>query len=536
MKKYYGLTGTKLNIAIAVVAGTDFALFGYDQGVMGGLLTLPSFLKYFPEIDTANPPPGSTASHASNIQGITVGGYTLGCFFGAVATIWLGNMLGRKRTIFVGSTIMIIGAILQASAFSLGQMIPARLITGFGNGMNTSTVPTWQAETSKSHRRGQMVMIEGSLIVFGVMLSYWLDLGFSFLEPSTISWRFPIAFQIILALFILMFIPGLPESPRWLVLKGRDDEALDVLCALSNLPREDKKIQSEFQAVKDTVFEMAKGGFRDCFRFNRNRNFHRTALAYVNQMFQQISGINIITYYAATIFEQNIGLSPFLSRLLAACNGTEYFMASWIAIFTIEKFGRRQLMLFGAAGQAASMAVLAGTTSPENPSKALGITAAIFLFVFNSFFAVGWLGMTWLYPAEITPLSIRAPANAISTTANWIFNFMVVMVTPVAFANIGYKTYVIFAVINTFMCPCVYFFFPETAYRSLEEMDEIFHRTKTPFDVVKIAYELPHRYDKHGELLISYEETEEAQMYAERRRSSVVAQDAVKAVQEHKEG
>jgi MFS family permease len=138
-------------------------------------------------------------------------------------------------------------------------------------------------------------MIEGSLIVFGVMLSYWLDLGFSFLEPSSIAWRFPIGFQIILAVFILIAIPGLPESPRWLVLKGRDEDALDVLAALSNLPREDKKIQSEFRAVKDVVFEMSKGGFRECFRFNRNRNFHRTVLAYVNQMFQQISGINLVT-------------------------------------------------------------------------------------------------------------------------------------------------------------------------------------------------------------------------------------------------
>lgn len=157
----------------------------------GGLLTLPSFLKYFPEIDTANPGrTGRTASEVSNIQGITVGAYTLGCFFGAVATIWLGNILGRKKTIMVGSIIMIIGAVLQASSFELGQLIASRWLTGFGNGMNTSTVPTWQSETSKSHRRGQMVMIEGSLIVFGVMLSYWIDLGFSFLEPSTISWRF----------------------------------------------------------------------------------------------------------------------------------------------------------------------------------------------------------------------------------------------------------------------------------------------------------------------------------------------------------
>lgn len=153
-------------------------------------------------------------------------------------------------------------------------------------------------------------------------------------------------------------------------------------------------------------------------------------------------------------------------------------MASWVAIFTIERFGRRALMLFGAAGQAASMAILAGLTSvpTEDPrSKGLGIGAAVFLFVFNSFFAIGWLGMTWLYPAEITPLSIRAPANAIATTANWIFNFMVVMVTPVAFNSIGYKTYLgkhtwtrvgtsaltnaaVFAVINAFMVPCVYFF------------------------------------------------------------------------------
>lgn len=102
---------------------------------MGGLLTLPSFLKLFPQIDTQHPPDGN-ASKASNIQGITVGGYTLGCFFGALATIWLGNMLGRKRTIMTGTSIMIVGAALQCSSFSLGQLIAARLITGFGNGMS----------------------------------------------------------------------------------------------------------------------------------------------------------------------------------------------------------------------------------------------------------------------------------------------------------------------------------------------------------------------------------------------------------------
>lgn len=135
--------------------------------------------------------------------------------------------------IFLGSSIMVVGATLQCSSYSLAQLIVGRLITGFGNGMNTSTVPTWQSETSKSHRRGQLVMVEGALITCGVMMSYWIDFGASYLEPSSSAWRLPIAIQLIFALFILCFILGLPESPRWLILKGQEDEAVEVLCALN---------------------------------------------------------------------------------------------------------------------------------------------------------------------------------------------------------------------------------------------------------------------------------------------------------------
>lgn len=106
------------------------------------------------------------------------------------------------------------------------------------------------------------------------------------------------SFQIILALFIVCLIPGLPESPRWLVLKGRDEKAIEVLAALSDLPEDDIRVQDEYKAVKDTVFTMAQGSFADAFKINRNRNLHRTILGYVNQMFQQISGM---LYHALTI-------------------------------------------------------------------------------------------------------------------------------------------------------------------------------------------------------------------------------------------
>jgi MFS family permease len=129
-------------------------------------------------------------------------------------------------------------------------------------------------------------------------------------------------------------------------------------------------------------------------------------------------------------------MSPFMARLLAALNGTEYFLASWPAVWLVERVGRRKLMLFGAVGQALTMAILAGVASDKD-NRACQIAVIVFLFVFNTFFAVGWLGMTWLYPAEITPLRIRAPANALATSSNWIWNFMV---SPYSYLSLSSTT------------------------------------------------------------------------------------------------
>lgn len=156
-------------------------------------------------------------------------------------------------------------------------------------------------------------------------------------------------------------------------------------------------------------------------------------------------------------------------------------------------------MIYGALGQAFCMAILTGTNwkaidakGTESGTQA-GIAAAVFLFIFNTCFGMSYLGVTWLLPPELLPLQIRAPGAAISTATNWAFNFMVVMITPVAFSTIGPYTYTIFAAINLLMVPVVYFFYPETAGRSLEEMDIIFNQTPVmqPWKAVQIAKDLP---------------------------------------------
>jgi hypothetical protein len=217
------------------------------------------------------------------------------------------------------------------------------------------------------------------LNIFGVMSSYWIDLGLSF-APGSVAWRFPLAFQLFFCFFILTFIPFLPESPRCqLVLNNRCEEAKEVLAALSDTTMDDRMVEMELAVIREMVVEMSNGSFRDLFTMDENRNLHWTILASVNQIFQQISGINLITYYAPTIYA-NLGMSDFLAQLLAAVNGTEYFIASWPAVFLIERVGRRKLMLFGAAGQAASMAILCGVNSDlaSAPMQACAVASLSF--------------------------------------------------------------------------------------------------------------------------------------------------------------
>lgn len=399
-------------------------------------------------------------------------------------------MLGRRRVILLASAVTIIGAILMATSFNLGQFIVARIVLGLGTGGYLATVPVWQAEISKASKRGAHVVTDGIFIGAGVSIALWIDFGFYFVTGSSVSWRFPLAFQILLLLTVIVFIPVFPESPRWLVKSGRQQEAREILAALGDLEPDSDSISAEIRDIELSLSLCGTLSWKAMLTMGDQRLFHRTILAATGQMFQQMCGINLISMYATTIFEQYLGLSPIKSRILAAAMCLTQPFGGFLAFFTIDRLGRRILMLWSAAGMSISMAILAGTTSVTDNTGAL-VVAVIFLFVFQFIYTVGYSGLTFLYATEVAPLQLRAAISAVSTAAVWTFNFLLAEVTPVGFNTISYRYYIIFAVLNAAIVPTVYFFFPETNGRSLEEIDEIFLQSKSIWDPPRIARTLP---------------------------------------------
>jgi MFS family permease len=181
------------------------------EGVMSGIITEPEFLRQFPQMEPKN--------KSGAIQALVVAIYEIGCLIGAAGIIAFGDKLGRRRAVVIGACIMLVGAAIQTASFGIAQLIVGRIVTGVGNGMNTSTIPVWQSEMAPPKIRGFLVLFEGALITAGIMLAYWLNYGFWFVtQYGSFQWRFPIAFQAVFGVILILLIWLCPESPRYAAL------------------------------------------------------------------------------------------------------------------------------------------------------------------------------------------------------------------------------------------------------------------------------------------------------------------------------
>lgn len=508
----FGLSGRPLRLAVTIIATTGFSLFGYDQGLMSGLITGTEFNKEFPATSLTRP--HVDKHHVTVIQGAVTACYELGCFFGALFALFRGERIGRKPLIFSGSLIIIGGTIISVTAFrehwGLGQFVIGRVITGIGNGLNTATIPVWQSEMSKAENRGRLVNLEGSVVAIGTFIAYWLDFGLSYVD-NTVQWRLPVAFQIFFALILLFGIINLPESPRWLISQDRKQEAMEVLSKLGGLPIDDDEVYAEVTLIQDAVnrFSRSQVGFKDLFSGGKTQHFQRMLIGASTQFFQQFTGCNAAIYYSTVLFETTIFHGKRrLSLILGGVFATVYALSTIPSFFLIDTFGRRNLFLTGALGQAISFTISFACLVDPTTENAKGAAVGIFLFI--TFFGFTILPLPWIYPPEINPLRTRTVATAISTCTNWLTNFGVVMFTPIFMDASAWGAYLFFAVLNYLFIPVIFFFYPETAGRTLEEIDIIFAKAhvdgRQPWRVAATLPKLNYKQiEEHGNQLGLYD-------------------------------
>ncbi|KAJ5604483.1 hypothetical protein N7510_009637 [Penicillium lagena] len=497
MSRFLGLRGNGLNIAaILGVLMPGIMSVGYNTSLLGGVLSLDSFEKQFPEISVER---AHAQSNASGLQGATVAAFTIGGFLGTLSCIWLGDWLGRRRLMMVGTVIQIIGTIIATSACSLAQLIGGRIIIGLGTGEIWATIPLWLSEISPAQKRGSHVATKGIFSSLGCASALFFDYGMSFTHEA-IAWRLPFAFPVLFSVVILGFLAFLPESPRWLIRQGRVCEAREILAALENTTAEDDLIEARVVEVQSSLALSGKGKpLKEMFCMGPQRTFHRALLVIGVLMFGHLTGATVTAFYTTEIFEHNLMLSESTSRLLAAVYQMVGPIGGIVCVLTIESFGRRKLMLASALGNATCLVLLASLGSELGKPWAAH-AAVFFLFLFHFSYIIGFGAIPYLYTTEIAPLHIRTTVISFSMSISWMFSVVIATITPIAFNSLGQRFFFIFAGLNVAMIPTIYYLCPETSGRSLEEMDEIFVLSEGTLDAVKVAKRLPHRHCNNSAL------------------------------------
>ncbi|KAI1269851.1 general substrate transporter [Xylariaceae sp. FL1019] len=493
VKTPFGLQGSALSrMQLALIVAPSFILFGYNQAGLGGLLTEKNWVATFPQIDTVNTT-GSEKSTKSTLQGLVVAVFVLGALSGALSCSWSGDRFGRRNVIFAGAICTLVGTILESSSFGLAQFIVGRVILGLGVGQLSSIVPVWQSETSGAANRGRHVVLDGLFICLGYVLESWIDLGFFEFKSGAVTWRPPIAISAIFSIVLIASVYNFPESPRWLLMKNRATQARANLAVLRGLDETSSEIEQEIQGVElsleSTRHSAAKLG--DMLKMGEDKLAYRFGLCILLQFYQQLSGTNLISVYATILFQQNLGLGSEISRVLSAGALTWKFLSSFLAFIVIDRFGRRAVFMISGCGMSACMIALAVATSFSTENRAAQITAGVFIYLFNTFVPIGFLGANFLYCTEVAPLRLRMAMSSISTANHWLWNFVIALITPVAIETIGWQYYIVFAVVGAVIPVSVYFLYPETMGRSLEEIDLIFKQSPSVLGTVRFAKSQP---------------------------------------------
>ncbi|TKX19150.1 sugar transporter-like protein 39 [Elsinoe australis] len=461
MGKYY-------NFWLACFAGTGSFLFGYDSGVMTNVIASPNFLNYF---NTDNTSPIIGAINAT---------FSGGAVFGSLMGVFTMDRLGRNKTIQIGAVIAAVGGILQAASYHLAMMLIGRILSGWAVGLMSMSVPVYQAECAPPKIRGLIVGLTQQMIGVGFIISTWVGYGCHFApDTSSLQWRFPLAFQVLPSLILVAGLTILPESPRWLIEKDRDEEARVVLQKLHFDGNNQDWIDQEYAEIRAHISaEQAMTAQSWSIMFKVPQWRKRLMLGTLVQVFTQLTGINVIGYYQTVLYE-SLGITGDRAVLVAGIYNVVGPIANLIFIFFIlDRVGRRKPLLFGAAGITISL-ICEAVINQQNPGgtrEGVSRAGVFFLFLVSVIFSLSFGPISWVFMSEIMPMQIRGRGNAFATgIGNWLVSTIFAQVSPIAYGNISWRYYFVFICWNIVVTiPCIYFLFPETNKMSLEEIDLLF--------------------------------------------------------------
>ncbi|KAL2840529.1 general substrate transporter [Aspergillus pseudoustus] len=449
--------------ACGLFAAVGSLLYGIDSGIVSTVIAQSEFQEYF-------------APFTPSIKGAVVSTFGAGTVFGVFFAGWSADYLGRKKTIAIGALIALIAGIIQAATVHVGMLIAGRIVGGFAVGIMNMTIPIYNSEIAPSHKRGLIAGLHAQFVGFGFALANWVGFGCSY-STGEFQWRFPLAFQCLPALIILIGIFWLPYSPRWLLEQERDDEALAVIKRLhGHKGQDDTLIRAEFHQIREQLrFEKSQyvAGWADLF--NRASNRKRLLLAVCVQAFTQLSGINVINYYQTDLYK-GLGMQGHNVTLLAGIYGLVGPLANLVCLYYVDTWGRKKTLWITGLAMTVDMAIVMGLSGGfvnSDNMVAKGFTIA-FIFLFSMIYSLGYNSIHYIYVPEIMTMAIRAKGSSISVVCNVLINIVFNQVSPIAFSNVGYKYYALFICTNIVGAITVFLYFPETKGKTLEEIGQIF--------------------------------------------------------------
>ncbi|THH19244.1 hypothetical protein EW146_g1899, partial [Bondarzewia mesenterica] len=463
---------------LAGILMTSFAafggiLYGYDTGTISGIIEMKDWLRTFGHAD-----PTTVSGYAitSSQQSLVVSILSAGTFFGALFGAPMADYVGRKWGIIFSTLVFSIGVAMQTASTAMPLFVVGRVFAGLGVGLVSTLIPMYQSECSPKWIRGAVVSAYQWAITIGLLLASVIN-NATQVRDNHSSYRITISIQFVWAAILAFGMFWLPESPRWLIKRGRDADAAKSLSRLTSLPIGDPDLELELadiHAQLDAEKAIGESSYLDCFRPGHNQILFRTLTGIFIQAWQQLTGINFIFYYGTTFFTNSGIKKPFLTSV--ATNIVNVFM-TLPGIWGVERFGRRRLLLIGAIGMCVCeylVAIIGVTISVENTSGQKGLIALVCIYI--AFFASTWGPIAWVVVGEIFPLNIRAKAMSMSIASNWLWNFGIGYATPYLVntgpGNAGLQSKVFFIWGSTCLCCIIFTYFcvPETKGLSLEQV------------------------------------------------------------------